>query len=159
MLVILKYWLFLNLLYLKCFCSNVFRLAFWHTYVYIYTLGPGLGAGPHWEHRPHLVPELDLVWASFSFCGPAVAPECVARVISGDEFGTWWMHGAPRGSAATLSYMVRVPWGLAGASNPRPCVSQARTYIDMHDFQMRGHISERWGTPRHAHVLVMMFCQ
>ena len=114
MLVILKCWLFLNLLYLKCFCSNVFRLAFWHTYVYIYILGPGLGAGPHCEHRPHQVPELDLVWPSF--CGPAVAPECVARVISGDGFGVWWMHGAPRGSAATLSYMVWVPWGLAGAS-------------------------------------------
>ena len=114
MLVILKCWLFLNLLYLKCFCSNVFRLAFWHTYVYIYILGPGLGAGPHCEHRPHQVPKLDIVWASF--CGPAVAPECVARVISGDGFGVWWMHGAPRGSAATLSYMVRVPWGLAGAS-------------------------------------------
>ena len=41
--------------------------------------------------------------------------------------------------------------------NPRPYVSQARTYIDMHDFQTRGHMFERRGT--HAHVLVMMFSQ
>ena len=102
MLVFLKCRLFLNLLYLKCFYSNVFRLAFWHTYVYMYILGPGLGAGPHCEHRPHQVPEIDIVWASF--CGPAVAPECVARVISGDGFGVSWMHG--QGTAGFSSYVV-----------------------------------------------------
>ena len=80
----------------------------------MYTYISWAQAWAHCKHRPHLVPELDLRWASF--CGPAVAPECVARVISGDGFGVWWMHGTPRGSAATLSYMVRVPWGLAGSS-------------------------------------------
>ena len=39
--------------------------------------------------------------------------------------------------------------------NPRPYVSQARTYIDMHDFQMRGHMFERRGT--HAHIVFFGF--
>ena len=63
------------------------------------------------EFLPCVVTELDLRWASF--CGLAGAPECVVKVISGDGgcFGT-----GHRGVQAAWSYMVRGPWGLAGAS-------------------------------------------
>ena len=94
-----------RLLNLKYIFSHVFRLEVWHTCVYSLILGPGLGAwGARWPPATP-GPQINLRWASV--CGPAVTPECVARVISGCGFGA-------RDTAGFSSYrVIQSTWSWA----------------------------------------------